>query len=157
MKYFKLHVRHADPGIMSISHIHVLLLSSAIISPALPSWSPVLVLKLPIARNRPRSPCVHLWNCCTQCCTQRVLLQQHCKQQLHRIAASRNIHAMLWRIPNWNWPIRAPVHLCLTGLVTVPYDVIVACSVAACVHATGNELHAILHETLSHRVSAPVW
>ena len=46
----KSHVRHDDPEIMSISHIHVLLLPSAIrfiVSPALPSWSPVLVLELP--------------------------------------------------------------------------------------------------------------
>ena len=50
MKHLKSHVRHDDPEIMSISHIHVLLLSSAIsliVSLTLPSWSPVLVLKLP--------------------------------------------------------------------------------------------------------------
>ena len=49
MKQLKLHVRHEDPEIMSIAHIHVLLLSSAIsfiVSPALPSSSPVLVLTL---------------------------------------------------------------------------------------------------------------
>ena len=51
LKHLKSQVRHDDPEIMSISHIHVLLLSSAIIlivSLTLPSWSPVLVLKLPI-------------------------------------------------------------------------------------------------------------
>ena len=51
MKHLKSHVRHDDPEIMSISHIHVLLLSSAIsliVSLTLPSWSPVLVLKLPV-------------------------------------------------------------------------------------------------------------
>ena len=40
---------------MSISHIHVLLLSSAIsfiVSLTLPLWSPVLVLKLPNAQSR---------------------------------------------------------------------------------------------------------
>ena len=50
MKQLKSHVRHEDPEIMSISHIHVLLLSSAIsliVSLTLPSWFPVLVLKLP--------------------------------------------------------------------------------------------------------------
>ena len=49
-KQSKSHVRHDDPEIMSISHIHVLLLSSAIsliVSLTLPSWSPVLVLELP--------------------------------------------------------------------------------------------------------------
>ena len=48
VKHLKLHVRHDDPEIMSISHIHVLLLSSAIsliVSLTLPSGSPVLVLK----------------------------------------------------------------------------------------------------------------
>ena len=47
MKQLKSHVRHDDPEIMSISHVHVLLLSCAIsliISLTLPSWSPVLVL-----------------------------------------------------------------------------------------------------------------
>ena len=47
MKQLKPHVGHEDPEIMSISHIHVLLLSSAIsliVSLTLPSWSPVLVL-----------------------------------------------------------------------------------------------------------------
>ena len=51
MKHLKSHVRHDDPEIMSISHIHVLLLSSAIsliVSLTLPSRFPVLVLKLPI-------------------------------------------------------------------------------------------------------------
>ena len=51
MKQLKSHVRQDDPEIMSISHVHVLLLSSAIsliVSLTLPSWSPVLVLKLPI-------------------------------------------------------------------------------------------------------------
>ena len=51
MKQLKSHVRHDDPEIMSISHIHVLLLSSAIsliVSLTLPSRFPVLVLKLPI-------------------------------------------------------------------------------------------------------------
>ena len=50
MKQLKSHVRHDDPEIMSISHVHVLLLSSSIsliVSQTLPSWSPVLVLKLP--------------------------------------------------------------------------------------------------------------
>ena len=49
VKHLKSHVRHDDPEIMSISHIHVLLLSSAIsliVSLTLPSWSPVLVLNL---------------------------------------------------------------------------------------------------------------
>ena len=46
MKQLKSHVRHDDPEIMPISHIHVLLLFSAIsfiVSLTLPSWSPVLV------------------------------------------------------------------------------------------------------------------
>ena len=50
MKQSKSHLRRDDPEIMSISHIHVLLLSSSIsliVSLTLPSWSPVLVLKLP--------------------------------------------------------------------------------------------------------------
>ena len=45
MKQLKSHVRHADPVVMSISHIHVLRLSSpisVIVSLTLPSWSPVL-------------------------------------------------------------------------------------------------------------------
>ena len=45
-------MRHNGPKIMSISHVHVLLWSSAIsliVSLTLPSWSPVLVLKLPNA------------------------------------------------------------------------------------------------------------
>ena len=49
-KQLKSHVRHEDPEIMSISHIHVLVLSSAIsliVSLVLPSWSPVLVLEFP--------------------------------------------------------------------------------------------------------------
>ena len=49
MKHLKSHVRHDDPEIMLISHIHVPLLSSAIsfiVSPALPSSSPFVVLKL---------------------------------------------------------------------------------------------------------------
>ena len=49
-KHLKSHVRHDGPELMSISHIHVLLLSSAIsliVLLTLPSWSPVLVLKLP--------------------------------------------------------------------------------------------------------------
>ena len=51
MKQLKSHARHDDPENMSISHIHVLLVSpviSIIASSALPSSSPVLVLKLPI-------------------------------------------------------------------------------------------------------------
>ena len=54
MKQLKSHVRHDDPEIMSISHIHVLLLASAIsviVSLTLPSWFPVLVLKLAIERG----------------------------------------------------------------------------------------------------------
>ena len=54
MKQLKSHVMHEDPDIMSISHIHVLLLSSAIsliVSLPLPSWSPVVVLKLPIGKK----------------------------------------------------------------------------------------------------------
>ena len=49
-KQLKSHVRHEDPEIMSISHIHALLLSSVIsliVLLTLPSWSPVLVLELP--------------------------------------------------------------------------------------------------------------
>ena len=46
MKQLKSHVRHGDLGIMSISHIHVPFLPSAlislIVSLTLPSWSPVL-------------------------------------------------------------------------------------------------------------------
>ena len=48
MTHFKSHMRHEDPN-MSISHIHVLLLSSAIsciASLALPSSSSILVLKV---------------------------------------------------------------------------------------------------------------
>ena len=55
MKQLKSHVRHDDPEIMSISHIHVLFLSSAIsliVSLTLPSWFPVLVLKLPNLSTR---------------------------------------------------------------------------------------------------------
>ena len=40
-------MKHDDPEVVSISHIHVLLLSSAIsliVSPTLPSWLPVLIL-----------------------------------------------------------------------------------------------------------------
>ena len=51
MNQLKSHLRHDDSEIMSISHIHVLLLCSAIssiVSLTLPSWFPVLVLKLPI-------------------------------------------------------------------------------------------------------------
>ena len=47
MKQLKSHVRHDNPEIMSISHIHVLLLSSAIsiiVSPTLSSWFSILVL-----------------------------------------------------------------------------------------------------------------
>ena len=54
MKQLKSHVRHDDPEIMSISHIHVPLLSSAIsliVSLMLPRWSLVLVLKLPNTTN----------------------------------------------------------------------------------------------------------
>ena len=49
MKQLKSHVRHEDPEIMLISHIHVLLLSSAIsliVSRTLPSCFPFLVLEL---------------------------------------------------------------------------------------------------------------
>ena len=52
MKQLKSLVRQDDPEIMPISHILVLLLSSAIsliVSLTLPSLSPFLVLKLPIA------------------------------------------------------------------------------------------------------------
>ena len=56
-KQLKSHVRHEDPEIMSIAHIHVLLLSPAIsliVSLTLPSWSPVLVPKLPNQSILPR-------------------------------------------------------------------------------------------------------
>ena len=49
MKQLKSHVRHDDPEIMSISHIHVLILSTAIsliVSLTFPSWSPVPVLNI---------------------------------------------------------------------------------------------------------------
>ena len=67
MKQLKSHVRHEDPEIMSISHIHVLLLSPAIsliVSLTLPSWSPVLVLKLPndFLESPPRMPITAYWS-----------------------------------------------------------------------------------------------
>ena len=47
MKQLKSHVKHEDPEILLISHIRVLLLFSAvslIVSPALPSSSPILLM-----------------------------------------------------------------------------------------------------------------
>ena len=55
---------------------------------------------------------------------------------------------------NWNWPIRAPVYFCLQwlGNRTIKHDLLLACNVAACVHATEKP------RAMSRRVSEPlVW
>ena len=91
MKQLKSHVRHDDPEIMSISHIHVLLLSSGIsliVSLTLPSWFPVLVLKLPNhgsdAYNvRKKRGSLKARDCCKS--KARIVYEQHFSISLNRL------------------------------------------------------------------------
>ena len=90
-------------------------------------------------------PCVHFWNCCTQCFKSRSNSTLQATIVQYRVAASHNFHAMLWC--NWDQPRESLLILVHVGLVIA----VNLLATLQCVHAAEDRLHAMLCAML-HRV-----